>query len=81
MKVTILQVAWFVILHWMAFLLFKLTLYVQDTHPDRVGKNELKLNMLRLMKPLVAYGFYGRKSVNSMIVALINIIRTWNHQS
>ena len=48
---------------------------VQDLDPKEVEKNELVLNMLRLIKLLVAYDFYcKRTSVTPVITMLIDII-------
>ena len=54
---------------------FQFVCYAKYVDPEEVGKNELMLNMLRLMKMLVAYGFYcERDSARPVITLLIDII-------
>ena len=48
---------------------------MQELCAREVGRNELMLNMLRLMKLLVAYGFYCKwDAVEPVITLLTNII-------
>ena len=71
----------FAISHCITYLpIFQLAPNTQYLDPEEVGKNELMLNMLRLMKMLVAYGFYfERDSVQPVITLLIDIIGSLLH--